>query len=146
MFGLGPIRGWFARAGESATPASAGLNLAAADIDELATIGRLVAAEYGLTSPAVLSANLTRLLRRRVPVRGLRAEAIRSVCGLQFADGTVVFVRGRHAGDLGRIAAGIHLGRVELIDFRNDAGAISLEICYGSQRDRLCALGVARPE
>ncbi len=143
MFGRGRLREWLGLSETPAVPASVGLHLAAADVEELAAIGREVAAEYGASSPAVLRANLTRLLARRVPVRGLRGGLVRSVGGLQFADGTVVLVRGRHVGDLGRIAVGIQLGEVQLAGFRNESDGITLEVRYGGHRDQLCALGVA---
>lgn len=144
MFGLGPIRRWFAHDTEPVAAAT-GLNLAASDVDDLAAIAARVAAEYGISSPAVLSATLTRLIRRQVPVRGLHPAEIRSIGGLQFADGTVVLVRGRHAGDLGRVAAGIHFGSVQLADFHADAGRVTLEITYGGHRDQLSALGITQP-
>lgn len=142
MFGLGPIRRWFAH---DTGPAAAGLDLAASDVDDLTAIGARVAAEYGLSSPAVLSATLTRLIRRQVPVRGLHSAEIRSIGGLQFADGTVVLVRGRHAGDLGRVAAGIHFGSVRLADFHAESGRVTLELTCGSRRDQLSALGITQP-
>jgi hypothetical protein len=144
MFGLAR-RGWFGiRETVPAKAASAGLNLAASDVDELARIGALVAAEYGLSSPAVLSANLTRLIRRQVPVRGLHAAAVRSIGGLQFADGTVVLVRGRRVGDLGRVAVGLQFGSVHLDDFHADPDGVVLDVSYGGRHDQLCALGIAR--
>jgi len=144
MFGLGPIRRWLAHDPEPVA-AAAGLNLAVSDVDDLAEIGARVAAEYGVSSPAVLSAALTRLIRRQVPVRGLHSAQIRSIGGLQFADGTVVLVRGRHAGDLGRVAAGIHFGSVHLADFHADRAGVTLELTYGGHRDHLAALGITQP-
>jgi hypothetical protein len=145
MFGLGPIRRWFVNDTEPAEAASAGLNLAASDVAELAVLGAQVAAEYGMSSPAVLSATLSRLMRRRVPVRGLHPAHVRCLGGLQFADGTVVLVRGRHAGDLGRVAAGLHFGAVQLADFHAEPGGVTLELTYGGHRDRLAALGITEP-
>jgi hypothetical protein len=145
MLGLGPIRGWFTHSAEPARVASAGLGLVASDVAELADIGSLVAAEYGISSPAVLSANLARLIRRRVPVRALRAAGVRSVGGLHFADGTVVLVRGRHVGDLGRVAAGLHYGPVQLADFHADRDHVTLEVSYNGHRDQLSVLGVTQP-
>jgi hypothetical protein len=145
MLGLGPIRGWFTHSAEPARVASAGLGLVASDVAELADIGNLVAAEYGISSPAVLSANLARLIRRRVPVRALRAAGVRSVGGLHFADGTVVLVRGRHVGDLGRVAAGLHYGPVQLADFHADRDHVTLEVSYNGHRDQLSVLGVTQP-
>jgi hypothetical protein len=145
MFGRGRVRGWFSRDAEPARAAAAGLGLAAPDVAELSAIGALVAEEYGISSPAVLSANLTRLLRRRVPVRALRAAGVRSVGGLQFADGTVVLVRGRHIGDLGRLAAGLHYGPVQLADFHADRDHVTLELSYNGHRDELSVLGVTQP-
>jgi hypothetical protein len=144
MFGLSPIRRWLERLSAPSRIASVGLNLAAEDVAELAAIGHQVAAEYGLSSPAVLSANLTRLIRRRVPVRALRAADVKSVGGLQFADGTVVLVRGRHVGDLGRLAAGLHFGSVHLDDFHSEDGQVTLDVSYGGHRDQLSALGITR--
>jgi len=145
MFGLGPIRRWFRRPTEPARAASAGLNLAVEDVDELAAVGRQIAAEYGLSSPAVLSANLQRLIRRQVPIRALRAAEVRSVCGLHFADGTVVLVRGRHSGDLGRVAVGIQFGPVRVEDYHSEAGQVTLDVSYGGRLDQLCVLGVTGP-
>lgn len=144
MFGLDPIRRWFAR-DTGPVVAASGLNLAASDVDDLAAIGARVAAEYGLSSPAVLCATLNRLIRRRVPVRGLHPAHERSIGGLQFADGTVVLVRGRHAGDLGRVAAGLHFGSVQLADFHADPAGVTLELSYGGHRDQLSALGITQP-
>ncbi len=145
MFGHSPIGRWFGRLSTPPGIASAGLNLAAEDVAELAAIGQQVAAEYGLSSPAVLSANLTRLIHRRVPVRALRAADVKSVGGLQFADGTVVLVRGRHIGDLGRLAAVLHFGTVRLDAFRSEGGRITLDVSYGGHCDQLSALGVTQP-
>ncbi|MCA0296032.1 MAG: hypothetical protein LCH87_06715 [Actinobacteria bacterium] len=145
MFGLGPIGRWFQRPEEPAKEASAGLNLAAEDIAELAAVGKQVAAEYGMSSPAVLSANLQRLIRRQVPIRALRAAEVSSVCGLHFADGTVVLVRGRHSGDLGRVAVGIQFGPVRVDDFHTEAGQVTLDVSYSGRHDQLCVLGVTGP-
>ena len=145
MFGLGPIRRWLRRPSRSAGDSSSGLDLAAEDIRELTALGQQVAAEYGLSSPAVLSANLSRLIRRKVPVRALRAAQMSSVGGLQFADGTVVLVRGERVGDLGRIAVGLHFGAVHLDDFHSEAGRVTLDVSYGGRHDQLRALGVTRP-
>ena len=144
MFGPGPIRRWFSPDPEPVAAAT-GLNLAASDVDDLTEIGARVAAEYGLSSPAVMTATLTRLIRRRVPVRCLHPADIRSIGGLQFADGTVVLVRGRHAGDLGRVAAGIHFGSVELADFHAGPAGVTLEVSYGGHTDQLSALGITQP-
>ena len=144
MFGLGPIRRWLAHDPEPVA-AAVGLNLAVSDVDDLTAIGAQVAAEYGVSSPAVLSAALTRLIRRQVPVRGLHSAEIRSIGGLQFADGTVVLVRGRHAGDLGRVAAGIHFGSVHLAAFHADHAGVTLDLTYGGHRDQLAVLGITQP-
>ncbi len=144
MFGLGPIRRWLTHHTEPA-PSAAGLNLTASDVDDLTMIGARVASEYGVSSPAVLSATLTRLIRRQVPVRGLHAAEVRSIGGLHFADGTVVLVRGRHAGDLGRIAAGIHFGGARLADFHADREGVVLELVYGGRHEHLSALGTTQP-
>lgn len=145
MFGLGPIRRWLTRGTGSAGDFPAGLGLAAADVAELAAVGEQVEAEYGFSSPVVLTTTLARLLRRRVPVRALREAGVRRVCGLQFADGTVVLVRARHAGDLGRLAAGLHFGEVRLDDFHSEGGRVTLEVSYGRHTDELCALGITQP-
>lgn len=146
MFGLGPIGRWFApRIDESADASAAGLDLTAADIEDLAAIGAEVEAEYGISSPAVLSATLTRLMRRQVPVRGIHPAEVRTLAGLQFADGTVVIVRGRHLGDLGRVAASIHFGSVHLDDFHAEHGRVLLDVSHGGHHDQLCALGITQP-
>ena len=145
MFGQGPIGRWIERLSTPSRIGSAGLNLAAEDVAELSAIGQQVAAEYGLSSPAVLSANLTRLIHRKVPVRALRAADVKSVGGLQFADGTVVLVRGRHVGDLGRLAAELHFGAVHLDAFHYEDGLVTLDVSYGGRCDQLSALGVRQP-
>jgi hypothetical protein len=145
VFEGGPLGRWLASRRRPGRLSSAGLDLAEDDVAELSAIGRQVAAEYGLSSPAVLSANLTRLMRRQVPVRAFEVSDP-GVGGLQFADGTVVLVRGSRAGDLGRIAAGLHFGPVHLDDFHSEAGQVTLDLSYGGHHDQLRALGVSQPQ
>ena len=145
MFGLGPIRRWVTELVVPARVPSAGLSLAEEDVEELSAIGARVAAEYGASSPAVLSANLARLIRRQVPVRAFRSGEVRCVGGLQFADGTVVLVRGRRAGDLGRLAAGVHVGPVHLDDFHAEPDGVTVDVSFGGHHERLHALGITEP-
>ncbi|MGC3993748.1 MAG: hypothetical protein QM779_06540 [Propionicimonas sp.] len=145
MFGFDGWRRRFAHDPGPARRNAAGLGIAASDIDELTALATQVASEYGLSSPVVVSATLARLLRRQVPVRAVQPAQGRCLGGLQFADGTVVLVRGRHAGDLGKVAAGVHFGVVRLADFHAASGAVTLELSYGTHRDELCALGITQP-
>lgn len=122
--------------------ASAGLDLAPEDVAALEAVAAEVEAEYGLTSPAVLCVHLGRLMRRSVPLRGLQDAGASRMGGLQFADGTVVLVRGQRAGDLGRIAVGIYYGSAHLDDFHAESGRVTLEVSCRGRHDQLSALGV----
>lgn len=143
MSGLDPIRRWLRR--DPVPAGTAGLGLSAPDVAELEAVGAEVEADYGPSSPAVLSANLTRLLSRRVPVRGVCPGRGTGLGGLQFADGTVVLVRGRYASDLGRLAARLYRGPVQLADFHSEDGRVVLDLASGGHTDRLRALGVTGP-
>lgn len=143
MSGLDPIRRWLRR--DPGPAGTAGLGLAAPDVAELEAVGAEVEADFGQSSPAVLSANLTRLLRRRVPVRAVCPSQGTGLGGLRFADGTVVLVRGRCAGDLGVLAARLHRGPVQLADFHSEDGRVVLQLVSGGHTDQLRVLGVTGP-
>lgn len=145
MFGFGPISRWLAGLARPTGADSAGLWLSATDVAELTEIGRRVAAEHGQSSPTVITTNLARLMGRRVPVRAVRPGAIRTLGVLCFADGTTVIVKGHRPGDLGRIAAGIYFGRVELAAFRPEGSGVTVEVRFGRRQESLSALGITQP-
>ena len=143
MFGLGPFGRWITHT-EPATDAVAGLNLLGSDMDELAQIARTVSAEYGVSSPAVISANLTRLLNRRVPVTSLTAGGALGFANLNFADATVLLVRGGQTGDLGLLAVRALQHQVRLESFACTPDRVVLTLTSGGGRlVDVTAVGVA---
>lgn len=124
--------------------AGAGLGLRADDLAELAELGRGIAAEYALTSTAVLSATFARLLQRRVPVRGLDRGTAEATFNLRFADGTVIVVRGERVGDVGWAAANALRNRISLASYTCSAEGVSLELSDGHRRVRLGAVALDR--
>lgn len=143
MFGLGPFGRWIAHTEPAAGPV-AGMNLLGSDLDELAQIARTVSAEYGVSSPAVISANLTRLLNRRVPVTSLTAGGALGFANLNFADATVLLVHGGHTGDLGILAVGALQRRVRLESFACTADRVVLTLGIAGRRlIDVTAVGVA---
>jgi hypothetical protein len=133
MFGLGPLGRWLAHT-EPATDPVAGMHLLGSDMDELALIARTVSAEYGVSSPAVISANLTRLLNRRVPVTSLTAGGAPGFANLNFADATVLLVRGWQTGDLGVLAVHALQHQVRLESFACSADRVVLTLASGGGR------------
>jgi len=130
---------------DSRPAGAAGLGLRAEDLTELAELGQRIATEYAVSSPAVLSANLTRLLQRRVPVSRIEHEGgADDAFHLRFADGTVLSVRGEHPGDIGWAAANALLHRVELASYECRATGVTLELVGGRRHVRLRAVGVER--
>jgi hypothetical protein len=143
MFGLGPFGRWIARTEPAADPV-AGMNLLGSDMEELAHIARTVSAEYGMSSPAVISANLTRLLNRRVPVTSLTAGGALGFANLNFADATVMLVRGGQTGDLGMLAVHALQHQVRLESFACTADRVVLTLTSGGGRlIDVTAVGVA---
>ena len=143
MFGLGPFGRWIAHTEPTADPA-AGWNLRGSDFDELAQIARTVSAEYGVSSPAVMSANLTRLLNRRVPVTSLTAGGALGFANLNFADATVMVVRGGQTGELGTLAVRALMHQVRLESFTCTADRVVMTLSCGPGRlVDVTAVGVA---
>jgi hypothetical protein len=143
MFGLGPFGRWIAHTEPTADPA-AGMHLLGSDMFELAQIARTVAAEYGVSSPAVISANLTRLLNRRVPVSSLTAGGAVGFANLNFADATVLLVRGGQTGELGMLAVRALQHQVRLESFACTADRVVLTLTSGGGRlVDVTAVGVA---
>ena len=143
MFGLGPFGRWITRT-EPVTDAVAGLDLLGSDVAELARIARIVSAEYGVSSPAVMSANLARLLNRRVPVTSLTAGLAPGFANLNFADATVLLVRGVHTGDLGLLAVRALQHQVRLESFACTPDRVQLTLTSGGGRVvDVTAVGVA---
>ncbi|HEY3340326.1 MAG TPA: hypothetical protein VGK18_17640 [Propionicimonas sp.] len=143
MFGLGPFGRWITHA-EPAADLVAGMNLLGSDMDELALIARTVSAEYGVSSPAVISANLTRLLNRRVPVTSLTAGGALGFANLNFADGTVILVRGGQTGELGMLAVRALQHQVRLESFACGPDRVVLTLAGGGGRlFDVTAVGVA---
>ncbi len=143
MFRLGPFGRWIAHTDPAADP-SAGMNLLGSDMDELAHIARTVSAEYGMSSPAVISANLTRLLNRRVPVTSLTAGGALGFANLNFADATVLLVRGGQTGELGMLAVRALQHQVRLESFECTVDRVVLTLASGGGRlIDVTAVGVA---
>lgn len=142
MFGLGPLGRWIAHTEPAADPA-AGMNLLGSDMDELTEIARTVTAEYGVSSPAVISANLSRLLGRRVPVTSLTAGGALGFANLNFADGTVLLVRSGHTGELGLLAVRALQHQVRLDSFVCTVEGVTLNLASGDRLVGLHAMGVA---
>jgi hypothetical protein len=140
MFGLGNFGRWLAHS-EAATNPVAGMHLLGSDLDELAAIGRRVSAEYGVSSPAVMCANLTRLLNRRVPVTCLTPGGAVGFADLNFADGTVLLVQGSHTGELGILAARALQHQVRLEAFTCAAEGVRLSLTSGNRLVSVTALG-----
>lgn len=125
---------------------NAQLLLTPQDLAELEAAATRVAGEYAVSAPEIIVATATRLLHRRVPIRGIAGTALApGVAELRFADGTVAIVRAEHPGDLGRIAVGLAHGRVTLLDFVTAAGRVGLDVVHDGRRLRLTALGVRQP-
>ncbi|MEN0072167.1 MAG: hypothetical protein AAGC63_14405, partial [Propionicimonas sp.] len=94
----------------------------------------------------VIIATAGRLLRRQVPVSALRGTALTPGLGeLQFADGTMITVRGEHPGDLGRLAVRLMHGRVGIGGCVAAPGGVTLELVYDDRHVRVRAIGVAQP-
>ena len=143
MFGLGPFGRWIAHTEPAADPV-AGMNLLGSDMEELAHIARTVSAEYGMSSPAVISANLTRLLNRRVPVTSLTAGGAIGFANLNFADATVLLVRGGQTGDLGTLAVRALQRQVRLEGFACTADRVVVTLTSsGGRLIDVTAVGVA---
>jgi len=141
MFGLGPIGRWLAH-GEPVSDPATGMNLLATDVAELSEIARTVTAEYGVSSPAVISANLTRLLARRVPVTSLTAGGAPGFANLNFADGTVILVHSSNTGELGLLAVGALQRRVRLDGFACTADGVRATLGRAGREVAVQALGV----
>ena len=122
------------------------LLLSPQDLAELEAAASRVAGEYAVSAPEIIVATATRLLHRRVPLRGIAGTALaQGVAELRFADGTVVIVRAEHPGDLGRVAIGLVHGRVALLGFATAASRVALDVAHDRHRLRLTALGVRQP-
>lgn len=122
------------------------LDLNPEDAEELNLAAIRVASEFALSAPEVIVATAGRLLRRQVPVSALRGTALAPGLGeLQFADGTMITVRGEHPGDLGRLAIRLMHGRVALSGCVAASDGVTLELVYDDRRLRLRAIGVAQP-
>lgn len=122
------------------------LLLSPEDLAELETAAARVAGEFAVSAPEVIAATAARLLRRRVPVRGVSGSALApGVAELRFADGTVVIVRAGHSGDLGRLAVWLVQGTVSLLGFEAAPGRVTLEVAHDGHRLRLTTLGVRQP-
>ena len=140
MFGLGLFGRWIAHT-EPAPGSAAGL--LRSDVDELAEIARSVSAEYGVSSPAVISVNLSRLLNRRVPVTSLTSGGALGFADLNFADATVLLVRGGQAGELGMLAVRALLHQVRLDSFTVTADGVIIHLASANRIMDVAAVGVA---
>ncbi len=126
-------------------PAAVGLNLRAEDLAELTELSHLIAAEYAVSSPAVLTATLQRLLQRRVPIlRVEHSDTADDGFHLRFADGTALLVRARRRGDIGWTAANALLNRVRFIGYTCRADEVTLDLVGGRRHVRLVAVGLDR--
>lgn len=132
---------WWRRGAASPDPASA-LHLTAGDAAELAEIGHRVEAEYSASAPAVISANLARLVSRRVPVRAVRATGVTGLGQVCFADGTVVFVRGTRPGDLSWLAVKSLLQPIRFEAFRRESRGVILDLTWPGDRVSVLAVGL----
>ncbi len=122
------------------------LDLAPSDAADLRRAAARVAGEYALTAPEVIVATAGRLLRRQVPVSAVRGSAVAPGVGeLQFADGTVMIVRGEHQGDLSRVSVRLLTARVKLGGFAIEPSGVNLDVFVSGHRSRLHALGVRQP-
>ena len=142
MFGLGLFGRWIAHT-EPAPDSAAGMRLLGSDVYELAEIARSVSAEYGVSSPAVISANLSRLLNRRVPVTSLTSGGALGFADLNFADATVLLVRGGQAGELGMLAVRALLHQVRLDSFTVTADGVIIHLASANRIMDVAAVGVA---
>ncbi len=141
MFGLGPFGRWLAHTESAADPA-VGMDLLGSDVAELAEIARSVSAEYGVSSPAVITANLSRLLNRRVPIQSLTSGGALGFADLNFADATVLVVRGFHVGDLGLVAVRALQHQVRLEGFTCSVDGVLLDLACAARRVDVVAIGV----
>ncbi|MGC4154391.1 MAG: hypothetical protein QM628_15125 [Propionicimonas sp.] len=122
------------------------LSLSPQDLAELETAAARVAGEFAVSAPEIIVATATRLLGRRVPVRGVSSTALMpGVAELRFADGTVAIVRPEHSGDLGRLAVWLVHGKVTLLGFETAPHRVILTVVHGDHRLFLTALGVRQP-
>lgn len=142
MFGLGAFGRWISHTEPAADP-TAGMNLLAADMDELSEIARTVTAEYGVSSPAVISANLSRLLGRLVPVTSLTSGGALGFANLNFADGTVLLVRSGHTGELGLLAVRALHHQVRLDSFVCTRDGVTITLASLDRQVGVQAVGVA---
>lgn len=142
MFGLGMFGRWIAHTEPTANSA-VGMRLLGSDVDELAAIARSVSAEYGVSSPAVISANLARLLNRRVPVTSLTPGGALGFANLNFADATVLLVRGGQTGELGMLAVQALLHRVRLDGFTCTHDGVDIHLASANRVVSVTAVGVA---
>lgn len=142
MFGLGMFGRFLAHTGPATDPA-AGMRLLGSDVDELAEIARTVSAEYGVSSPAVISANLSRLLSRRVPVTSLTTGGAVGFANLNFADATVLLVRGGHTGELGMLAVQALQHRVRLDGFVCTADGVVITVGSADRLVSVAVVGIA---
>ena len=142
MFGLGRLGRFLAHTEPAADPA-AGMSLLGSDVDELAEIARTVSAEYGVSSPAVISANLSRLINRRVPVTSLTAGGALGFANLNFADATVLLVRGGHTGELGVLAVQALQHRVRLDSYVCTPDGVVITLGSAGRLVSVAAVGIA---
>jgi hypothetical protein len=142
MFGLGLFGRWIAHT-EPAPESGAGMRLLGSDVHELAEIARSVSAEYGVSSPAVISANLSRLLNRRVPISSLTSGGALGFANLNFADATVLLVRGAQTGDLGMLAVQALLHSVRLDGFTCTHDGVVIHLASTNRLVNVAAIGVA---
>lgn len=145
MFGFRGFGGFgrFLAHTEPAADPAAGMHLLGSDVDELAEVARTVSAEYGVSSPAVISANLSRLLNRRVPVTSLTAGGAPGFVNLNFADATVLLVRGGHTGELGVLAVRALQHKVRLDSFACTAGGVVITLGTADRLVSITAVGIA---
>lgn len=141
MFGLGSLGRWLAHS-DPAAASVAGMDLLGSDVAELAQIARSVSAEYGVSSPAVISANLARLLGRRVPIRSLTSGGAAGMAYLHFSDATVLLVRGQRVGDLGLMAVRAMQHLVRLEGFSCTASGVVLNLDCGNRTLTVTAVGL----
>ena len=142
MSGIEAILAWWRRRAPDARDPADGLHLAAEDAAELAEIGRQVAQEYRATSPAVISANLARLISRRVPVRAVRPSGVPGLAQVCFADGTVVFVKAQRPGDLSWLAVKSLIHQICFEAYHAEPRGVVLELAWPGDRVSVVAVGL----
>lgn len=140
------IRSWWPPRNADDTLSHLGV-VAPQDAQDLIEAAATISLDYAATSPHVIAQDLRRLRARGVPIRRVAAKpAVHGVAELHFADGTSVMIRGRHPGDLGRIAVCALQGHLWLEDCEADPHGVTLRLRTPNGSHDVVALWVEHPE